>query len=66
MEKLNINNLLDREDYVKKIKDILYTFEKNKNDPLVKKGIYIYGNPGSGKTVFVVNILKDCFENLKI
>jgi len=59
MEKLNINNLLEREDYVKKIKDILYTFETNKNDPLVKKGIYIYGNPGSGKTAFVVNILKD-------
>jgi DNA polymerase III delta prime subunit len=59
MEKLNINNLLDREHYVKKIKDILYTFETNKNDPLVKKGIYIYGNPGSGKTSFVVNILKE-------
>ena len=59
MEKLDINKLLDREADVKKIKDILHTFEKNKNDPLVKKGIYIYGNPGSGKTSFVVNILKE-------
>ena len=59
MEKLDINKLLDRESDVKKIKDILHTFETNKNDPLVRKGVYIYGNPGSGKTSFVINILKE-------
>jgi DNA polymerase III delta prime subunit len=31
----------------------------NKNNLLLKKGIYIYGDPGTGKTTFVTNILKE-------
>jgi adenylate kinase family enzyme len=59
MEKININVILDRENEEKKIKDILIHFEDNKHDLTIKKSIYIYGEPGTGKTTFVTNILKD-------
>ena len=59
MEKLNINRILNREEQENEIKNILNNFEDNKNNLLFKKGIYIYGEPGSGKTKFVTNILKD-------
>ena len=59
MEELNINKILNREDNVVNIKSILQQFELNKNNILFKKGIYIYGEPGTGKTTFVSNILKE-------
>ena len=59
METLNINNLLNREEDANKIKDILKNFELNKHNLATKKGIYIYGDPGSGKSSFVINILKE-------
>jgi replication-associated recombination protein RarA len=59
METLNINNLLNRQDETNKIKEILKDFELNKHNLATKKGIYIYGDPGSGKTSFVVSILKE-------
>ena len=59
MEELNINKILNREDKANSIKDILVSFEKNKNNVLIKKGIYVYGDPGTGKTTFVTNILKE-------
>jgi DNA polymerase III delta prime subunit len=59
MEKLNINTLLNRNDEANKIKDILKEFEINKNNLSTKRGLYIHGDPGSGKTTFIVNILKE-------
>jgi len=59
MEELNINKILNREDKASSIKDILSAFEQNKNNMLFKKGIYVYGDPGTGKTTFVTNILKE-------
>jgi DNA polymerase III delta prime subunit len=59
MEKLNINSILDRDEKSNTIKDILKSFEANKNNMLIKKGIYVYGTPGTGKTTFVSNILKE-------
>ena len=59
MEIVNINNLLNREAEVSKIKEILINFEKTKQNLTTKKGIYIYGEPGSGKTTFITNILKE-------
>ena len=59
MEELNINKILNREDKASAIKKILRDFELNKNNLLFKKGIYVYGDPGSGKTTFVANILKE-------
>jgi hypothetical protein len=59
MEKLNVNQILNREDKVSAIKNILLNFELNKNNMLFKKGIYVYGDSGTGKTTFVTNILKE-------
>jgi len=59
MEGLNINYILNRKNIEKNIIDTLYEFEKNKTNILSKKGIYVYGDPGTGKTTFVSNILKE-------
>jgi len=59
MEGLNINKILKREENYSNIKEFLLSFEKNKKDLFFKRGIYLYGNPGSGKSTFVNNILKD-------
>jgi len=56
---ININDLLERQEEVSKMKDILTNFEQTKLNLTTKKGIYIYGDPGSGKTTFVINILKE-------
>lgn len=59
MEQLNINKILGREQQANEIKKLLKEFETNKNNLLFKKGIYVYGYPGTGKTTFVTNILKE-------
>jgi DNA polymerase III delta prime subunit len=59
MEQLNVNKILNREEQANSIKLILKEFEANKNNLLFKKGIYVYGDPGTGKTTFVTNILKE-------
>jgi len=59
MENLNINSLLNRDEEANKIKAILKDFEINKNNLSTKRGLYIHGDPGTGKTTFIVNILKD-------
>jgi DNA polymerase III delta prime subunit len=59
MDQLNINKLLNRENEAQQIKNILRNFELNKNNLLFKKGIYVYGEPGIGKTEFVMNILRE-------
>ena len=58
MDQLNLNLLLDREECEKKLIDCLDNFEKNKKNVLTKRGMYIYGAPGTGKTVFVEKTLK--------
>lgn len=59
MDTLNINFILKRESIYNEIKKILSNFEKNKFDLSLKRGIYIYGAPGSGKTEFITRLLKD-------
>ena len=59
MDKLNINKILDRDDDVLRIKSFLRSYEENKTNLLCKKGIYIYGDPGTGKTTFITDILKE-------
>jgi DNA polymerase III delta prime subunit len=55
----NYNSILNREKISTSIKNILLQFENNKNNFSFKRGIYIYGEPGSGKTQFVINILNE-------
>jgi DNA polymerase III delta prime subunit len=59
MEMINLNTLLDRQEEVNKMREILTNFEQTKHNLTTKKGIYIYGDPGTGKTTFVTNILKE-------
>jgi hypothetical protein len=59
METLNINNLLNRGEEVNRVKTILQEFDQNKNNLLTKRGLYIHGGPGSGKTTFIISILKE-------
>jgi len=58
MEQLNLNNILERDQEEKCLIESLEYFEKNKKNVLTKRGLYIYGAPGSGKTYFVKSILK--------
>ncbi len=58
MEELDLNNILERTDLTQKITGILDNFEKNRSNLLIKRGIYLYGNPGIGKTTFIINLLK--------
>nr|UZT28827.1 putative replication factor C large subunit [Nucleocytoviricota sp.]UZT29157.1 putative replication factor C large subunit [Nucleocytoviricota sp.] len=51
-----LNNVLNRNKTKENIIDILKNFNNQENE---KKGIFIYGSNGSGKTTFVKNILKE-------
>jgi DNA polymerase III delta prime subunit len=55
----NINEILNREKIAKEIKQTLQSFDEQCNNVLFKKGIYIYGSPGCGKTEFIMNILNE-------
>lgn len=54
----NINTILNRVRIENDIKQILNEFEEKCNEQTFKKGMYIYGAPGTGKTKFVTEILK--------
>ena len=54
-----MNELLDRQQTANEIKNLLNDFDKKCKDVSFKKGIYIYGSPGSGKTEFVNEVLKE-------
>jgi len=66
MTRLDYIELLNRTEIYNKIKQHLLLFKDNKKDLTYKRGIYIYGKPGCGKTEFVMKILKDInFDILK-
>ena len=56
---MNFNCILNREATANKFKQILLDFNKNKSDLSVKRGIYVYGQSGCGKTEFVTRILNE-------
>jgi len=55
----NINKIFDREKTANEIKQILLSFDSNSKNLNFKKGIYVYGSPGCGKTYFIKNLLKE-------
>jgi len=59
MEQLNVNTILNRDSQAAQIKEVLRAFENNKHNPNFKKGFYVCGDPGTGKTTFVINILNE-------
>ena len=59
MNAIDINNLLDRDKTKEEITSILQNFEKKKKEINIKRGIYLYGNPGSGKSYLINSILKE-------
>jgi DNA polymerase III delta prime subunit len=54
-----MNDILDRDQIANEIKQILNDFDDKCRSLTYKKGIYIYGSPGCGKTLFVNKLLKE-------
>ena len=59
METVSLNEIFDRERTANEIKQHMLEYETRISDIQYKKGIYIYGTPGSGKTEFICRLLKD-------
>ena len=57
MEICNINKILNRCEIKENIKNMLISFQKNKLLLTEKRGIYLYGAAGCGKTTFIKNLL---------
>jgi len=57
MDSLDLNSILGRENIINQINQFLINFEKNKYDLTTKRGIYLYGPPGIGKTYFIKETL---------
>jgi hypothetical protein len=59
LDKIDFNAIFERADIVNRMKKLLREFNDNRNDLSIKRGLYVYGSPGCGKTEFVTRILKD-------
>lgn len=57
--KKRINEILKRDELIKLIKNNINEFSKNINDITIKRGFFLYGDPGSGKTTLINDILND-------
>lgn len=58
METIDFNTIFGRNVLADQIKSLLLSFDDKCRDMNYKKGIYIYGSPGCGKTFFINQILK--------
>ena len=59
MNQIDLNTLLERNEIKEEIVKLLKNFNNNKDNFSLKRGIYIYGGPGIGKTYFINSILKE-------
>ena len=67
MNNIDYNRFIERGDIIDKLKYELDFFENNKNNLLIKRNIYFYGNHGIGKTTLILNLLKCLdYEIIKI
>lgn len=53
-----MNAILEREDIYQDITNILLSFDSECRNITFKKGLYIYGSSGCGKTTFIMDLLK--------
>lgn len=58
MEKIDFNNILHRKEIESSIISFLANFKSSRNNLLNKRGIYLSGTPGVGKTEFITRLLK--------
>ncbi len=58
MNHVDLNKILDREKMTTSIINFLHTFEEKKTDISIQRGVFIYGPAGSGKTYYVLDLLK--------
>jgi hypothetical protein len=59
MEHIDMNEIFNRQEISTELKEHLIHYEERIKSINYKKGIYIYGTPGSGKTGFVNKLLKE-------
>lgn len=59
MENININKILNRNNIKEEIKTFLENFNTTRNDITQKRGIYLCGEPSTGKTYFIKEIIKE-------
>ena len=59
IDNILFNRILDRENEIEIIKNFLIKFYNSNKEDLINRGLYIYGNPGCGKSLFVQNLLAD-------
>ena len=55
---MNFDSILERTSLIKEIIDFLHHFETNKTNDLTKRGIYIYGYTGVGKSHLISSVLE--------
>jgi len=56
---IDYSHILQRDSIKQEITSILHAFDTKYSNLQYKKGIYIYGSPGSGKSEFAVKLLKE-------
>ena len=55
----DVNEHLERTHIANELKSLLLNFDNSMNDVSFKRGFYIYGSPGSGKTKFVLDVIQE-------
>ena len=55
----DVNVHLERTYIANELKSLLLNFDNSLNDMTYKRGFYIYGSPGSGKTKFVLDAISE-------
>ena len=56
-----MNQILNRQPIIDELTNILTNYETNCKNINFKKGIYIYGSPGCGKTYFIKELLQSLY-----
>ena len=59
LKRKKINVILKRDTIIEKIKNDIIEFDKHKDEIITKRGFFIYGDPGTGKTMFINEVLNE-------